>query len=140
MSSTSPATIRNSLIVEAVDELACNLVIATHDDVIANTRWQLARRTQVELRLEPGRVEEPDEHERQHDHQQHDPGEQHEDAEDASGIRVERDVAEPERAHHRERPIETRDPRVPLALEQHHAVEGDRIGADDRRQEDQVLE
>ena len=80
-------------------------------------RRHFPRRPQPHARLEPRRVEQPDEQERQHHQQEHDAREQHDDAEDAADVARERDVAEPERRHHDERPVEAGDPRVLLVLD-----------------------
>jgi hypothetical protein len=65
----------------------------------------------------------PNEEERQDDEQEHETAEEHDRAEGPTKIRVERDVAEAERAHHREGPVDPGEPGVILSLPRHDHVE-----------------
>ena len=50
---------------------------------------------------------------------------------------MERDVAEAQRGHHGERPVEAGKPGVVLSLAQHEEVECDRVDRDHRGNQDQ---
>ena len=90
------------------------------------------RCTRGGLGAHPGLIEEFDEGEgEQHEQEEH-PREQHHDRKHAAEVRVEGDVAEAERGHHRERPVEARNPGVLLTLAQHQQVEADREEDDHR--------
>jgi hypothetical protein len=100
-----------------------------------------SRRPQPQARLQPGGVEQADEQERQHHQQQHDAGEQHDDAEQAADVAGEGDVAEAQRGHHHQRPVEAGDPRVLLALDAElDDVEEDGVERDDGAQRQDVLQ
>ena len=64
--------------------------------------------------------------ERQDDEQQHDSAHQHQDGERPPQIASEGDVAETQGAHHRESPIDTREPGMLLVLVGHQEVKYDR--------------
>ena len=100
----------DAVLVEPLDQGFRDLVVATQDHVTFELRIHLAGCAQVDLRLEPRRIEEPDDRERRDDQEHHDPGEQDHDREAAAEIALERDVAEAQRAHHGERPVEAREP------------------------------
>ena len=69
------------------------------------------------------------------------PGHQHDDAEQAADIAGERDVAEPERRHHHQRPVEAGDPRVLLAFDSElDDVEDDGVDRNEQPQEGEVLQ
>ena len=87
-----------------------------------------------------GGVEVTDDDEGQHDEQHHDAGEQHEQAEDAAQVAMEGDVPEAQGAHHRERPVEARQPGVLLALLEHQDMEDRRVGDHDEAEQKQVAE
>jgi hypothetical protein len=130
----------DGLVLEALDQAAGQLVVAADDHVSAQVRGHFAGSAHPQLCLEPGRVEEADEGEGKDDQQQQDPGEQHRDAEEAPEVAVESDVSEAEGAHHRERPVETGEPGMLLALMQHHQVEQHRVEQNGAGEERQVLE
>jgi len=125
---------------ELRDQPRGDVVVVTQEHVVGGVLAGLARRLGLELRLEPGGVEVPDEDEGQHDQQQHDAREEHHDAEDPADVRVERDVAEPERAHHGEGPVEAGQPGVLLPLVEHEDVEEDGVDRDRCREEAEVLQ
>ncbi|OPZ03708.1 MAG: hypothetical protein BWZ10_03274 [candidate division BRC1 bacterium ADurb.BinA364] len=86
-------------------------------------------------RLQPGRVEKTNEQKRHHDQQQHDSRKQHNQAEESAKIALKGDVAEAQRAHHRQRPVQPRDPRVLALLHNHQRMEQYRVEGDDRQQQ-----
>jgi hypothetical protein len=108
---------------EPAEERHGDRVVAREDDVSLLVRRQLARRTQLPRGLHPRRVEELDERERQQDQQEDDAREHHHDRERSPRVVLERDVAEAQRRHHRQRPVEARQPRVLLPLGRHQQME-----------------
>jgi hypothetical protein len=111
---------RNAGVAQPLDQSDGDGVVLRDDDVAAHVGRHLPRGAQPHARLEPGRVELPDEPERQHHQEEHDTGEEHDDAEQTADVAGERDVAEPQRGHHDQRPVEAGDPRVLLALDADH--------------------
>jgi hypothetical protein len=100
-----------------------------------------SRRAQADSRLEPGRIEQPDEKEGEHHQQQHDSRQEHENAEHTTDVRRERDVAEAQRRHDHQRPVRAGDPGVTLAFElQLDDVEQHRVEQDERREETDVFQ
>src|SRR5688572_6700109 len=108
--------VRDSLIRQSLHQARCDGVVLGNYDVVLRTLRHFPGRPQANARLEPWRVEKPDEQEGQHHQQEHDAGQQHDDAEDPAYIACKRDVAEPERGHDDERPVQAGDPRVLLVL------------------------
>ena len=124
---------------EPFDQACRDCVVLGEDHVVTRARRHLARRPQPDARLEPRRVEQADEHERQHHQQQDDSREQHDNAEQPAGIARERDVAESQRGHHHQRPVEAGDPGVLLALDRDlDDVEQDCVDGDDGEQREYV--
>ena len=116
-------------------------VVLSDDHVPSRSGADLARRAQSHPRLEPRGIEQPDEQERQHHQQEHHPRHEDDHAEQAADVGGEGDVAEPQRRHHHERPVEAGDPGVLLALDPpHDQVEEDRVDRDHHDEEAQVLE
>jgi hypothetical protein len=74
------------------------------------------------LRFHPRDVEELDEHERHQDQHEHRSGQQDDAREESSQIGVERDVAEPQRGHHDQHPVDRRRPTVLLPFQRHQHV------------------
>ena len=128
-------------VVQPLDQPGRDAVVAADHDVAARVGRQGARGTQPHLRFQPGRVEEADEGEGQNDEQQDDARQQHQQAEQPAEVAVERDVAEPERAHHGQRPVHAGQPRMRLAFDvQHDDVKNDGEDRDDRDDERDHLE
>jgi hypothetical protein len=103
-------------------------------------RWQGLERTPASPAplFEPRRVHEPNKEEREDDEEQDHAGQQHNRAEHPTQVRLECDVSEAERAHHRERPVDPREPRVILALPSHDYMENPAVQQHDRDHEDDV--
>ena len=82
-----------------------------------------------------------DEEKGQHDQQEHHPREKDDDAEEPPEIAREGDIAEPERRHHDERPVEAGNPGILLAfhLDLDH-VEEHRVGGDEEAEKREVSE
>jgi hypothetical protein len=123
--------VRDARCREPGDESRAHRVVFHEDDVAGGARRYLPRRPHPHAGLEPRRVEQADEQEREHHQQEEDARAQHDHAENPAQIAREDDVAEAERRHHHQGPVEPRDPRVLLAFDvqlddvEHHRVQGD---------------
>ncbi len=100
---------------------------AREDDVSPGFRRQLLGGTALRFRLDPRCPEELDDREWQQDQHEHNAREKHEYREGAADVRLERDIAEAEGGHHRQRPVDASGPGVLLALGRHQHVEHDAI-------------
>ena len=132
--------VRNTIVGQPLGKPGGNRVVLRDNDVVAHRRRHEARRAQADAGLEPRRVKQADEEERQHHQQKHNAGQQHDDAEEAADVAGERDVAETQRGHHHERPVETGYPGVRLVLDaQLDHMEEERVDRDESRQEGEVF-
>ena len=116
--------------------------IVTADDHVARHVFRyLAWRAAPYLRFQPRPVEGADEGEGQQDEQQDDARHQDENAEYFADVAVEHDVAETQRAHDRQGPVEPRNPGVVLSFHaDHDDVEDDRVDHDDGHEDAEKLE
>jgi hypothetical protein len=133
--------LRSCVTRQALGETGGDGIELRDDDVAGHRRVNFARRPQPHPSFEPPRVKQPDEQEGQHHQEKHHSREQHDDAEDAADIAFERDVAEAERRHHDERPVEAGDPGMRLVLDaQLDDVKENGVDGDEGDEEGEVLE
>ena len=126
---------------KAADEPGRNGIVGANQHVtheIFRHRLERADAAAAPL-LEPRRVHNSDEEEREDDEEQHHAGQQHEGGERAAQVALERDITEAEGAHHGERPIDSREPRVVLTFPRHDRVEKPAEEQHDRDEEDHVF-
>ena len=116
-------------------------IVAADDHVAGQIVRHIAGGAAPYLCLQPRRVERAYQGEGQQDEEHDDARHQHENAEDPPDIAVEDDVAEPQRAHDRQGPVETRDPGVVLTFQaDHDDVEDDGVDDDHSQQDAEKLE
>src|SRR5690606_19899764 len=76
----------------------------------------------MDLRFEPRSIKVPDKRKRKDDEKEQNTCDQYQNTENPSQIALKGDVAKPECAHHRQDPVETRDPRMLPPFIQHDEV------------------
>ena len=126
--------VAHPVLLEAADDGGRHRIVVREEHVALHVRSDSPRGAPGRLRLDPRPVEELDEREGQQHQKEEDAGRQHDHGEGPAEVAVERDVPEPERGHHGERPVEPREPRVVLSFPDHQRVEQDGIRQDHRNQ------
>ena len=129
----------------APDAVACQIVRQIEGDGPApddqhmppDPGRQAARHHVLFLAFQPRHVKMLDKGERHHDQEKDHARHQHDDGKDTPRVRGKRDIAETERGHDRQRPVDPGDPGMLLPFILHEPVENNAVGGDHDAQGDE---